>query len=70
MHSLGAGSDARNPVFLVLALGAVVGVLVTFLGVRVAEERDHRFLSALAGLVAILTLVTITVWAVNGPMRP
>jgi methionine sulfoxide reductase heme-binding subunit len=70
VHSLGAGSDARNPVFLVLNVIAVVGVLVAFLGVRVAEsDQNNRGLKALAGLVAILTVVVIAVWAADGPMR-
>lgn len=70
VHSLGTGSDARNPVFVVLTLTAVVGVLVTFLAVRLAEQRDHRPLNAAIGVVAIVTIVVIAVWAANGPMRP
>ena len=70
VHSLGTGSDVRNPVFLALTMAAVVGVLVTFLGVRLAEERNHRSLRAAVGVVAIVTIVVIAVWAANGPMRP
>jgi sulfoxide reductase heme-binding subunit YedZ len=70
VHSLGTGSDVRNPVFLALTMAAVVGVLVTFLGVRLAEERNHRSLNAAVGVLAILTVVVIAVWAANGPMRP
>jgi DMSO/TMAO reductase YedYZ heme-binding membrane subunit len=70
VHSLGTGSDVRNPVFLALTMAAVVGVLATFLGVRLAEERNHRSLSAAVGVLAILTIVLIAVWAANGPMRP
>jgi sulfoxide reductase heme-binding subunit YedZ len=70
VHSLGTGSDARNPLFLALTMAAVVGVLVTFLGVRLAEQRNHRPLSAVVGVVAILTIVVIAVWAANGPLRP
>lgn len=69
VHSLGAGSDVRNPVFLVLTMAMVIGVLVTFLGVRLAEEQEHRRLSAAIGVVAILTVVVIAVWAANGPMQ-
>ncbi|MEA2655627.1 MAG: methionine sulfoxide reductase heme-binding subunit [Chloroflexota bacterium] len=71
VHSLGAGSDARNPVFLSLDIVAVVGVLVAFVGVRVAESpRGSRTLKGLVGLAAILTVVVIAVWAADGPMRP
>src|SRR6185503_9441899 len=37
VHSLGSGSDARNELFLLLDLAAVAGVLIAFLGLRVAE---------------------------------
>jgi sulfoxide reductase heme-binding subunit YedZ len=70
VHSLGAGSDVRNPVFLVLTMAMVVGVLVAFLGVRLAEEQEHRRVSAAVGVVAILTVVVIAVWAATGPMQP
>lgn len=70
VHSLGTGSDVRNPVFLALTLAAVVGVLVAFLGVRLAEQQTHRPLNAAVGVAAILTIVLIAVWAANGPMRP
>jgi sulfoxide reductase heme-binding subunit YedZ len=71
VHSLGAGSDAHNPVFLALNAIAVVGVLVAFVGVRVAEiDPSQRAVKAAVGLVAILTVVVIAVWAANGPLRP
>ena len=71
VHSMGTGSDAHNPVFVVLNTIAAVGVLVVFIGVRVAEiQPSHRALKAVVGLVAVLTIVAIAVWAANGPLRP
>jgi len=71
LHSLGTGSDARNEVFLLLNLVAVVCALVVFLGVRVAEGwvRFPRLWAALA-LAAILIVLGVGIWAAGGPLQP
>ncbi|MHB8587784.1 MAG: hypothetical protein ACYDA0_02900 [Candidatus Dormibacteraceae bacterium] len=71
VHSLGTGSDVQNKVFLLLNVTAVAGVLVVFLTVRVAEglKRLPRVWSA-AGLVAILVVLAVAGWAVDGPLQP
>jgi methionine sulfoxide reductase heme-binding subunit len=71
VHSLGTGSDARNELFLLLNVVAVAGVLVAFLGFRVAEgwTRLPPLWAALA-TVAVVVVVGVAVWAVNGPLQP
>ncbi len=71
LHSLGAGSDARNELFLLLNVVAVAGVLVAFLGFRVAEgwSKLPPLWGALA-LVAVLAGLGLAVWAANGPLQP
>ena len=71
VHSLGTGSDARNELFLFLNVIAVVGVAVAFLCIRVAEgwRRLPRLWAALA-LAAVIVIVGVGVWAVEGPLQP
>jgi len=71
LHSLGTGSDARNELFLLLNVAAVAGVLVAFLGFRVAEGWNALppVWAALA-VVAVLVTLGIAVWAVDGPLQP
>lgn len=71
MHSLGTGSDVRNDLFLLLNLGAVAGVLVIFLTVRVAEDwRRLPLVWSAAAVAAVLVVFVLAVWAVNGPLQP
>jgi sulfoxide reductase heme-binding subunit YedZ len=71
LHSLGTGSDARNELFLLLNVAAVAGVLVAFLGFRVAEGWNALppVWAALA-VIAVLITLGIAVWAVDGPLQP
>ena len=71
LHSLGTGSDARNQVFLLLNLVAVVCALVLFLTVRVAEGwvRFPRLWMTL-GVGAILVTLGVGIWAAQGPLQP
>ena len=70
MHSLGTGSDVQNQVFLLLNVSAVACVLAVFLAVRVAEGvRQLPLVWSAAGLVAILVVLALTAWAVNGPLQ-
>ena len=70
VHSLGTGSDVQNQVFLLLNVAAVAGVLAVFLAVRVAEGwRQLPLVWSAAGLVAILVVLALTAWAVNGPLQ-
>jgi sulfoxide reductase heme-binding subunit YedZ len=71
VHSLGTGSDARNELFLLLNVAAVVGALVAFLVVRVAGgwASYPRLWGALA-LIGVLVTLVIGVWAANGPLQP
>jgi methionine sulfoxide reductase heme-binding subunit len=71
LHSLGAGSDAGNQIFLLLNVAAVAGVLVAFLGFRVAEgwPRSPPLWAALAA-VAVVVVLGVAVWAANGPLQP
>jgi sulfoxide reductase heme-binding subunit YedZ len=71
LHSLGTGSDARNELFLLLNLAAVVSTLVVFLAVRVAEGwARFRRLWAVLALAAILVILGVAVWAADGPLQP
>jgi predicted ferric reductase len=71
VHSLGTGSDVRNPIFLTVSLVGVVGVLAIFLAVRLLEgEQRSGPLRAAVALVAIVIVVGIGVWVANGPMQP
>lgn len=71
LHSLGTGSDARNQLFLLLNVAAVAGVLVAFLGFRVAEGWTRLPpLWATLAVVAVVVVVGVAVWAVNGPLQP
>ncbi len=71
LHSLGTGSDARNEVFLLLNLVAVVCALVAFLVIRVVEgwARFPR-LWALLAVAAILIVLSLGIWAAGGPLQP
>jgi sulfoxide reductase heme-binding subunit YedZ len=71
VHSLATGSDARNQVFLFLNVAAVAGVLVAFLGYRVAEgwAKLPALWAALA-VVAVMTTLGIGIWAADGPLQP
>jgi methionine sulfoxide reductase heme-binding subunit len=70
VHSLGTGSDVQNQVFLLLNVAAVAGVLAVFLAVRVAEGwRQIPLVWSAAGLVAILVVLALAAWAVNGPLQ-
>jgi predicted ferric reductase len=71
IHSLGTGTDATNGVFLLLLVAAVTAVIATFLAFRVADAR-HQFplRAAAAGITAVLIVVVLAIWAVNGPMQP
>jgi sulfoxide reductase heme-binding subunit YedZ len=71
VHALGTGSDARNEIFLLLNVVAVAGVLVAFLGVRVAEGwAALPPLWAALAVVAVLTVLGVGVWAADGPLQP
>jgi sulfoxide reductase heme-binding subunit YedZ len=71
IHSLATGSDARNQVFLFLNIAAVAGVVIAFLGYRVAEGwRKIPPLWATLAVVAVLATLALAVWAVNGPLQP
>jgi methionine sulfoxide reductase heme-binding subunit len=71
VHSLGTGSDARNNLFVFLDLAAVASVLATFLGYRIYDEA-HQIspVKALAGFAGLVTVVSISAWAVTGPLQP
>jgi len=70
MHSLATGSDVRNETFLFLNLVAVAGVLVAFLGYRVAEAWPKLpLLWAALAVVAVMTALGIGVWAADGPLQ-
>ena len=71
LHSLGTGSDARNQLFLLLNVAAVVAVLVAFLAFRVADgwRRLPPLWAALA-VIAVGTVVGVGVWAAAGPLEP
>ena len=71
VHSLGSGSDARNELFLLLDLAAVAGVLIAFLGLRVADAWTALppLWAALAA-VALVTTLGLGIWAFNGPLQP
>lgn len=71
LHSLGTGSDATNRLFIFLNIVAVAAVLVAFLGYRVVE--GWRAMPPLWGslaAVAVMVVVGVAVWAVNGPLQP
>lgn len=71
VHSLGTGSDAQNRVFLLLDVAAVAGVLVAFFAYRVAGGSPaHQWLWAAVALIALVTTIGVTVWAVEGPLQP
>lgn len=71
LHSLGTGSDARNDVFLLLNLVAVVSALVVFLTVRVAEGWIlFPRLWLTLGVAAILVVLGVGIWAAGGPLQP
>jgi methionine sulfoxide reductase heme-binding subunit len=71
VHSLATGSDSRNQAFLLVDLLAVAGVLVAFLGLRVAEGWSRvPALWAALGAVAVVVVFAIGVWAINGPLQP
>jgi sulfoxide reductase heme-binding subunit YedZ len=71
LHSLGTGSDARNQLFLLLNVAAVVAVLVAFLAFRVVDgwRRLPPLWAALA-VIAVGTVVGVGVWAAAGPLEP
>jgi methionine sulfoxide reductase heme-binding subunit len=71
IHSLATGSDARNTIFLLLDLVAVVGVLVSFLAWRVAEGMASRpqLWTGLA-TIAVIAALGLGLWVVNGPLQP
>ena len=71
IHSLGTGSDARNQLFLFLNLVAAAGVLMAFLGLRVAEAWPALpALWAALAAAALLTTIGLGIWAFNGPLQP
>lgn len=71
VHSLGTGSDARNEVFLFLNILAAGSALVVFISVRVAEGwRSSPALWAALTAVALLIVVGVAVWALDGPLQP
>ena len=70
VHSLATGSDARNELFLLLNVVAVAGVLVAFLGLRVAEGwRKLPPLWAALALVAVIAVFWFGLWAAGGPLQ-
>lgn len=71
VHALGTGSDARNEAFMLLNVVAVACVLITFLGIRVAEGwATLPKLWAALGVLAVLTVIGVGVWAAEGPLQP
>lgn len=71
VHSLGTGSDARNEVFLLLNVAAVAAVIATFLVLRVGDQWPRlRPWRAAAAIAALLAVITIAIWAFNGPLQP
>jgi len=71
MHSLATGSDAGNPVFLILDLLAVAGVVVAFLAYRVTEgRRDSPRLWGGLAAVAVMAVLGFGWWAATGPLQP
>jgi sulfoxide reductase heme-binding subunit YedZ len=71
MHALATGSDTRNELFLFLNILAVAGVLAAFIGLRVTEgwPASPALWGAVAGL-ALLVILGVGVWAVDGPLQP
>ena len=68
IHALGTGSDIRTSVFLVLA-GFCVALALAAVGWRLAVSGPgHQGLRLGGGLAALITVVVIGVWAVQGPM--
>jgi sulfoxide reductase heme-binding subunit YedZ len=71
VHALATGSDTTSKLFLFLNVVAVAGVLVVFLAYRVTEawSKSPPLWGAIA-VVALVVVLGIGVWAVNGPLQP
>ncbi len=70
VHSLGTGSDTTNRLFVFLNVIAVAAVLVVFIAFRVSEGWMARpRLWAVIAAGAVVVVLGIAVWAVNGPMQ-
>jgi len=71
VHALGTGSDGHEPLFLFLVTAFSAAVLAAFLGLRVDLGRHTApKRSAAAGVVAVLAVTFVAVWAYNGPLQP
>ena len=71
LHSLGTGSDARNQVFLMLNVAAVVAALVVFVAFRVGEGwRRRPVVWTALGAAAVAVVIGVGAWALTGPLEP
>jgi sulfoxide reductase heme-binding subunit YedZ len=70
IHALGTGSDVRTSTFLLLA-GICCAVALAAVAWRIAESGPGRqMLRAGTALFAVLTVVAIAGWTLQGPLEP
>ena len=70
VHSLGTGSDARQPFVLGVTIACVAAVLLAGIR-RLADGRpEHAAARLAAGAVAAVAVAAGLAWTVTGPLRP
>lgn len=69
IHGTGTGSDARSP-WLIAIVASCVAAVALALAIRLREgPRATIPVRGLAGVVAVVSLVTAAVWAFSGPFQ-
>ncbi|MBS2538618.1 ferric reductase-like transmembrane domain-containing protein [Catenulispora sp. NF23] len=70
IHSLGTGSDARQPFVLGVTIACVAAVILAGGRRLVSGWPEHAVARVVAGVTAAVVVIVGLVWTVTGPLRP
>ncbi|WP_194927412.1 ferric reductase-like transmembrane domain-containing protein [Catenulispora pinisilvae] len=70
IHSLGTGSDAREPFVLGVTIACVAAVILAGGWRLVSGWPEHAVARVVAGVTAAVVVIVGLVWTLTGPLRP
>ena len=70
IHSLGTGSDTKQPFVLGVTVACVAAVLLAGVWRLASGWPEHATARVVAGVTAAALTIAVTVWTIVGPLRP